>query len=450
MRSPRNSFRAALIGSAACLVAFLAGAMGGARGPLFALPVVGLLICLCLPLEGLLVLVLIVASGAGTLLGSVGSRYGSLLALVLAAILMLRASGGGLRGSRLVAVCVLAAANLLAIIFAWGYGVGPKQLVQNGTPFLIALFVIATPVTREQARRALQWLWTCSVPLSLLYIVTSLSGAHLVPGIYRMQAASFVGLSVFRTYAPGGLLYAFTFIYALAAWGAGGGKRWAYAMGGLIGLLACALTLSRGVLLGVGVAAAVLLLPNVVATPRGRTTGLVFVVGSLLVAAVLSNPRVAGTTHEVAGQYGDYGSRVHLLAYVVQYPGVKSGLLAGFATPPVDLSDSSLAGLFFAFGVPVSALLLVSYAWFNYVRSAQLLKASDITANLIGLISAGMVALFLVTSFGTDSMESASGLTLLAAVMSFALSSASIEERGSGFAGSAIRASTAAAVAPPC
>lgn len=371
------------------------------------------------PLEWLAVACVASANGLLDLVGAPGRRYGAVLTLVVGIAFGVRASASAPSGirPRFVGILLVGLANSVALIATLATHVSWSVAVNAAAPFLVLQALLFARLPTEQWRRIQGSIRRYGTGLAVLYILSTVTGLHLVPGIYRTLPSSFAGLDIVRVYAPGGLLFVYAYLSGLAEWLRFGMSRSALAAT-LLGLSATVLTLSRVVTLGVLGSTAVLLAlrHRGGGRPRRAASATWLAVGGLVTGLAL-NPRFASVSTEVSTRSGDFGSRIELVAAVRQALAASGSFLAGFGPDNFGLADSSLAALLFRFGLVVTALFYGGLLYLAVYFSSRAQRSRFLELQLAG----AAIVFYVITSLATDSLASLGGLALLGLILAAAL-----------------------------
>jgi hypothetical protein len=289
---------------------------------------------------------------------------------------------------------------------------GPLSVLTVSAPYmLMSLGLLSLPL--PQRTRLVRWLAVSGAFLSFLYVISAVSGFVMVPGTYRTLPVSFLGLSILRIWAPGGLLSAFAFAVALSESVRKRTVRQTLVL--ILSIVAMALTLSRTLVVAVAITSIVFAIYVQARArmwnTRGRTLsfGLIFLT---VVSAPLANARFANLIED-----GSYNARAEAFYEAHQLLLANGGQPVGFSHGPFDYPDSSVATLLVRFGTLTVVctfvlLLIMIVAQFNMVCFKRRDTAASRDASVFFAI------LILLMGFSTDALSSFGGLSLFGLAIS--------------------------------
>lgn len=374
---------------------------------------------LFLPVEASVIAILALADGVGSWFG-LGTQRSMALAVLLALILA---------GSTVLTGQLSRKQRPLALLIVGLLGVGlvntltlgdpftGKDLVLAGGPYVLLLLVLLSlPADRIPGLLRAIAVWAGAY--STLYVVSAVTGLHLLPFTVRTLPATFAGHAIDRIYAPGGLLPVYGVLWAAAELGTRTQRRRLTTAVLVLSAAAIVATLSRSVLVGVALA----LVAMSFFFARHREGRLRAVAMTLLLVGVLAftggvlNPRSKTAYAEVRGGTGNFGARLAQVRTRVDVVRSHPLLGVGFAPGPYDVSDSGGFTVIARFGAVGSAAVL-ALLFMSWRRARRLISSSRQEVRALGAVATGLIVFYAATAFTTDALISAGGLALLAVVL---------------------------------
>jgi hypothetical protein len=378
---------------------------------LAALAVAGAFIVLA-PLPALLVLAILLANGAGASLPVgdglllAGAAVAGTMALVRSLI------RPDWRGPQVLTLLVLGTILARAIL-AGGFAPGATwtDVLHIAAPYMLIL-VAVVHLSEEQLERVVQWVVAYGVVLCVLFTVSAFTGAHLAPGTYRVESFHLLGMGVNRVWAPGGLLFPFTYFFCMSRIAIRARGR--YVLGAMLAGVAMLLTLSRIVV--ISLFAGTLAVGLIALFIRGRrrlAVRLAIVAGLAMTGlGLVVNGRFDLVARSSGTTVGSFAVRATLYDQVGSILARNGGQSLGFAPGPYDFSDASIATLIIRFG-PIAVVLAGLLLWLALItRSGALARSTREDAAAVILVVPFMVFTTVAAVF-TDSLISGGGLALM-------------------------------------